>query len=142
MIGRHGAGQRIGTVDVHGAGATHALAAGAAKGQRRVDVVLDPDQRVENHRPAVAGIDVISIDLRVTAVVGTPAINPEFAFRFGFRRMRPALAYADLGIFGQRKLDHWLFPSVPGAVQREAVRRITGTVTNSDSREGPGPAAQ
>src|SRR5262249_41177917 len=36
-----GAGQRILAVDVHGAGAAYALAAGAAKGQRRIDVVLD-----------------------------------------------------------------------------------------------------
>ena len=48
-----GAGQRVDAVDVHRAGAADALAAGAAEGQRRIDLVLDLDQRVENHRPAL-----------------------------------------------------------------------------------------
>jgi hypothetical protein len=49
-----GAGERVGAVDVHRAGAADALAAGAAEGQRRIDLVLDLDQRVEHHRPAAS----------------------------------------------------------------------------------------
>jgi len=52
-----GAGERVGAVDVHGAGAADALAAGAAERQGRVDLVLDPDQGVENHRRAVIAVD-------------------------------------------------------------------------------------
>jgi hypothetical protein len=64
-----GAGERVGAVDVHRAGAADALAAGAAEGQRRVDLVLDPDQRVEDHRPAIVEVDEIGVDARVLVVV-------------------------------------------------------------------------
>ena len=37
-------------VDVHGARAADALAAGAAEGERGVDLVLDLDERIENLR--------------------------------------------------------------------------------------------
>ena len=62
LVDRLEAGQRVGAVDVHGAGAADALAAGAAEGQRRVDLVLDLDQRVENHRPAGVEIDLVGVD--------------------------------------------------------------------------------
>jgi hypothetical protein len=53
-----GAGERVGAVDVHRAGAADAFAAGAAEGQRRVDLVLDLDQRVENHRAEILNVRV------------------------------------------------------------------------------------
>ena len=56
-----GAGERVGAVDIHGAGAANAFAAGAAESQRAVDVVLDMDKRVQNHRPAFVEIDRIFI---------------------------------------------------------------------------------
>ena len=43
IVRRHGAGERVGPVDVHGAGAADSLAAGTAEGERRIDDVLDPD---------------------------------------------------------------------------------------------------
>jgi hypothetical protein len=64
IVDRLGAGQRVGAVDVHRAGAADAFAAGPAERQRRVDLVLDLDQRVENHRPAAAQIHLVGIDLR------------------------------------------------------------------------------
>src|SRR5271170_2448288 len=104
---RLGASQRIGTIDIHGAGAANALPAGAAEGQRGVDVVLDPDQRVENHRSAIAGVDIVGVQPRIAPVVRVPAIDAIFAFRFRLDRMRPGLAFADFGVFWQRELDHW-----------------------------------
>src|SRR5947209_17417745 len=47
IVDRLGAGQRIAAGDVHGAGTAHALAAGAAESQGRIDLVLDLDQRVQ-----------------------------------------------------------------------------------------------
>ncbi len=46
-VDRLGAGERVGPVDIHGAGAADALAAGAAERQRRVDLV----QCAGSHRP-------------------------------------------------------------------------------------------
>src|SRR3546814_18361418 len=41
-------GQPVRAVHVHGARTADALPAGAPEGQRRIDVVLDPDERVED----------------------------------------------------------------------------------------------
>ena len=59
------AGERVGAVDVHGTTAADALAAGAAEGQRGVDLVLDLDQRVQNHRPAGVEVHLVGVDARV-----------------------------------------------------------------------------
>src|SRR5262249_5477638 len=96
---RLGAGERIGGVDIHGAGPAHALAAGAAEGQGRVDVVLDPNERVENHRPAIVAVDVIGIHTRVFAVVRIPAVDAILADVIGAAGIRPGLAGGDLGVF-------------------------------------------
>ena len=47
--------------------AADAFAAGAAEGQRRVDLVLDLDQRVQNHRAAGVHVDVVGVGARVLA---------------------------------------------------------------------------
>src|ERR1700730_632257 len=95
VMHRFGAGERILAVDVHGAGAADAFAAGAAERQRRVYVVLDSDQAVEDHRPAIMGVDIVGIDARVFAVVRIPAIDLELAHLGRARRFRPGLAAAD-----------------------------------------------
>ena len=41
------------------------------------DLVLDPEQRIENHRPAVVEVDVESIEARVCAGIGIVAIDLE-----------------------------------------------------------------
>lgn len=51
------ASQSVRTVHIHGAGAAYSFAAGAAEGQRRVDIVLDPDQCIQNHGTAIVEID-------------------------------------------------------------------------------------
>ena len=91
-------GKSVGTLNVHGAGSADTLAAGATEGERRIDVILDPDQRVENHRPAIAGVDIIGVDMRVLSVVRIPAINFVFLLFLGVRGARPGLAFADFGI--------------------------------------------
>src|SRR5207237_4606711 len=79
----------------------------AAESQRPIDVVLDPDQAVEHHRPAVVDIDVIGVDARVLAVVRIPAIDPELA-RFGRAlRLWPGLAAGDPRIFRKREFSHY-----------------------------------
>ena len=100
LVDAAGAGERIEPVDVHRAGAAHPLAAGAAEGQRRIDLGFDPDQRVEDHRPAIIAVDEIDVDMRIGAVVRVPAIDAEFGQPRGARRLRPGLAGRDSGSFG------------------------------------------
>src|SRR6185437_15477309 len=57
-----GAGERVAAADVHRARTAHALPAGAAEGQGRVDLVLDLDEAVQNHRPAGCEINRVYVD--------------------------------------------------------------------------------
>ena len=47
----------VGSVNVHGARAANSLTARAAERQSGVDLVLDLDQRIENHRAALSEVD-------------------------------------------------------------------------------------
>src|SRR5579875_61645 len=87
--------QPIGAVDVHGAGAADAFAARAAKGERGVDVVLDPDQRVEHHRPAFVEIDFKRIDPWALTGVWIIAVNLEGLGALGLIGSRPCPAPLD-----------------------------------------------
>ena len=55
-----GAGQSVGAVDVHRAGAAHAFAAGAPEGQGRVHFVLDLEQGIQHHRATGGQIDLVT----------------------------------------------------------------------------------
>ena len=76
-VDRGQTGERVGPIDVHRAGAAHAFTAGSPERQRRIDLVVDLDQRVENHRSALIEIDFEHIDRRVGVLVRIPAIDPE-----------------------------------------------------------------
>src|SRR4029077_13867653 len=106
LVHAAGAGEPIGAVDVHRAASAHALAAGSSESQRRIDLVLDPDQRVEHHRPAILDVDEIGVDARVGAVLGIVAVDPGFPALAGPRRMRPGLALYGPRVLRQRDLDH------------------------------------
>src|SRR3546814_745289 len=98
--------ERVGAVDIHRAGAADAFAAGAPEGQRRIDLVLDLDEGVEDHRAAAVEIHLEAVDARVGAVVRIPAVDPEGlgVLRIGW--LRPGLAGTDLGIGGKGELGH------------------------------------
>ena len=49
--------------NIHGAGATDSLPAGPPEGQTGVHLVLDLDQRVQHHRPAVVQINLVILHL-------------------------------------------------------------------------------
>ena len=101
-----GAGQIIAAIDVHGAGAANPLAAGAAEGERRVDVALDLDEGVENHRPALIQIHMIAVDARVIVIVRAPAIDTELAPLAFAKGLVPRLALRDFRIFRESEFDH------------------------------------
>ena len=71
------AGQRGAGTDVHRAAAADALAAGAAERERGVDLVLDFDQRVQHHRPALVQVDLVVLHAWSVAAVRVPAVDRE-----------------------------------------------------------------
>jgi hypothetical protein len=98
FLDRLQARERVGAVDVHGAGAADALAAGAPERQRRVGLVLDLDQRVQDHRAAGVEIEFVGVDRRVMAVVRAPAIDLERTHALGTGRRFEGAAFLDLRI--------------------------------------------
>ncbi len=118
------AGKGVGAVDIHRAGAADAFPAGAAEGQRRIDLVLDLDQRVENHRTAVVQIDEERVDAGISAVIRVPAVDLEFPDVRCALGFLPDLAFGHLGIPGKRQLNHFFFAPLfcRPACFREAAR--------------------
>ena len=120
--GRPGAGEGVDAVDVHGAAAANPLPARAAERQRRVDLVLDHDEGVEDHRAAAVEVDDERVDRRVAAVVRIPAIDPEGP---GPRRAVGGtlrLARADPGIGGQPEPGHGVLRFAVTGLARSPVR--------------------
>jgi hypothetical protein len=76
------------------------------KGERAVDLVLDLDQRVQDHRAAGVHVDFIGVERGILAVVRRPAIDLERLDVLGSRRRLVGFADADLGIGGQSELSH------------------------------------
>ncbi len=64
------------TVNVHRAGATDALTARSAEGKSWVDLVLDLDKGVEEHRAAIVHVDVVSHILgTILRVAGVASVD-------------------------------------------------------------------
>src|SRR5208282_5872746 len=116
-------GQSVDPVDVHRARAAHAFAAGAAKGQGRVDLVLDLDQRVQDHWAAVVEIDLESVDDRGFTVVRVPAVDLEPTRPRGARRPRDGFTDADPRVRRQGKLRHSGF-SIDPRLGRESLHLV------------------
>jgi hypothetical protein len=57
--------KRVLAIDVHRTRAANALAARAAEGKRRVDLVLDLDQRVEDHGPTLVQVNLVRLQNRL-----------------------------------------------------------------------------
>src|ERR1019366_10385211 len=64
-------------VDVHGAGAAYSFAAGAAKSQRGVDLILDLDENIQDHGPAVIHIHFVAVQTRILGGVGVEPVDLE-----------------------------------------------------------------
>src|SRR4029079_6082490 len=96
----------IGSVDGHRARAADTLAARAAEGERRVDLILDLDESVENHRPAALVILSRAVYVSVLVALGVPAVDAKLLPRFLVLRLVPGLAALDLGVPRKRELNH------------------------------------
>lgn len=72
------AGEGVGAVNVHGARAANTLSAGAAEGEGRIDLVLDADEGVENHRPRLVEVEGVGLHAGLLGrLVGIPAVDLE-----------------------------------------------------------------
>lgn len=69
--------EAVAAINVHRAGAADPLAAGAAEGEGRVDLVLDLDERVQDHRPALLQVDLVVLQLRLRRVLRVPPVDLE-----------------------------------------------------------------
>src|SRR5882672_768032 len=100
-------GQRVVSVDVHRARATYSLTAGAPERKRRIDLVIDLDERIENHWSAMIEIDFEYIDRRVSTLVRIPTIDAEVLDVHTILRCRPVFAFTDFRICWKRELGHF-----------------------------------
>lgn len=72
-------GERVDTVNVHGAATADTLTAGATEGQRRVDLVLDLKKGVQNHGARLVQIDIVGLHLGLlTRVLGVLRMLDKF----------------------------------------------------------------
>src|SRR5690606_15009747 len=68
-------GQAVIAVHIHRAGAADAFTTGAAERQRRIDLVLDLDERIQDHRTALVHVDPVSIELWLAVLARYPAVD-------------------------------------------------------------------
>jgi pyruvate dehydrogenase (quinone) len=58
-VDRRQTGERVGPIDIHRAGATHAFTAGPSERQRRIDLVVDLHQGIEHHWPRSSSSSIL-----------------------------------------------------------------------------------
>ena len=103
-------GQCVDPVDVHRAGATNPFAARAAERERRVDLVFDLDERIEDHRTAVVHIHEIRVNAGVFPIVRVPAIDIKLAKVGRTFWLGPCFARRNAAIHGKFELCHPFSP--------------------------------
>ncbi len=105
-VDRACAGQRVAAIDVHRTGTADALATRATKRQRRVNLVLDLDERVQHHRAAAVEIDLVGIEARVVSAIRVVAIDGEAPDVRGAIRRREVSAFLDSRVLGESDFSH------------------------------------
>ena len=102
-----GASQRIGPINIHGARAANAFTARTTEGQCWIDLILNPQNGIQNHWSAITAIDIISVDAGIMIIIRIPAVYAEFTNIIGgIGGLGPSLANCDRRILRQRKFDH------------------------------------
>ena len=101
-----GAGERVAAADVHGARAAHALAARATEGERRVERVLDVDDGVQHHRPAVVDVHLVGVPPRVGVGLRVVAVDLERLGAAGAGGRGVVTPLGDLAVLRKGELDH------------------------------------
>src|SRR6185437_5319544 len=102
------AAEPVRAIDIHGAGTADALPARTAEGERRVHLVLDPEESVENHWPAIVEVDLEGIEAWVITGIRIVAINLERLDAHCAGRPRPSLPPLDACFGGHTEISrHW-----------------------------------
>lgn len=72
------ASQCVDTINVHRAATADTLSAASPERERRVHLVLDPDQSVQHHWPSLVQIEGVGLHLRLAGrLIGVPAVDVE-----------------------------------------------------------------
>src|SRR3569833_3562506 len=100
---RGGASEPVAAFHIHRARAADAFAAGTAEGQRRIDLVLDLDEGVENHRPTLIEVDRVTVEARISRAVRVVAIDIERLAALAFLGLPLAPALVDFAVLGKRE---------------------------------------
>src|SRR4029079_10675867 len=82
----------VGAVDIHATGTTDTFTTRPAKSERRIDLVLNPDKRIEHHWSTIVEVDFKSIDGRIPTGVGIVSIDIEGLVAARLARDRPSTA--------------------------------------------------
>jgi hypothetical protein len=98
-------GEPVHSVDVHSTGAADTFATGAAERERRIDLVLDLDQRVENHGSTPIEIDLECVYARVPARIRIIPIYLERFHACSPRRGWPDSPDFDPGLRGNAEVS-------------------------------------
>src|SRR3954452_1622419 len=74
FIDRFGTRDSVCAVNVHTAGAANSLRAGTPECESRIDIILNPDQRVQDHRAAVVPVYMKGVHCRIDTTLRVPPI--------------------------------------------------------------------
>src|SRR4029079_5305962 len=130
------AGQTVRAFHVHRARSANALRTRAAEGQRRVDLILDLDQCVEDHRTAFVEVDGVAVEARVGAAVRVVAGDLEGPEPFAFLGL-PGVAFLDLAVLGKREFSQEETPSWAEPLARAGLQRKGRPLARAAPGRGP-----
>ena len=98
--------QRVGTINVHSARAADTLATRTAEGQGGIDLVLNFDQGIQDHRSAFIHVQFVGVHAGIFTTVGVIAVDLELTQVVGTRTCMMCSAALDFRIGGKVELDH------------------------------------
>lgn len=103
--------QCVDSVNVHGAASANTLTATSPKGQSRVHLVLDPDERIQHHGSGLVQVEGVRLHPRLGGgLIGIPAVDME-SLHLGVLGGRGLLDVGRLALWNwlPRSIGHNLF---------------------------------
>ena len=71
-------GQSVDAIDIHSAAPTNTLPTAPSKSERRVNFILNPDQRIQHHRTGLIQVQRVRLHLRLAGrLIGVPSVDVE-----------------------------------------------------------------
>jgi hypothetical protein len=70
--------QRINTINIHRTTTTNPLSTRSPESERRINFILNPNQRIQHHRTGFVQIECVALHARLRGwLVGVPAVDVE-----------------------------------------------------------------